>query len=124
MQPQRSVLSPCNLDSTLHRCAQPRICSEVPRSPEDSVQERIDTWSARLSETMRVTKASSPPEHTISVAVPEKAVAGFWPASSMLAKKGGLHIVNVKVSASWNAGASTPTMRQQDFRSLSAHFRC
>ncbi len=57
---------------------------------------------------MRVTKASSPPGHTISAAVPEKAVAGFWPASSMLSKKGGLHIVNVKLSPSCIAGVSTP----------------
>ena len=57
---------------------------------------------------MRVTNASSPPGHTISVAVPEKAVAGFWPASSMLSKKGGLHIVNVKASPSCIAGISTP----------------
>ena len=66
----------------------------------DIVLEECGTWSARLSETMRITKDSSPPGHTISAAVPEKAVAGFWPASSMLAKKGGLHIVNVKVSPS------------------------
>jgi len=57
---------------------------------------------------MRVTNASSPPGHAISVAVPEKAVAGFWPASSMLSKKGGLHIVNVKASPSCIAGVSTP----------------
>lgn len=62
---------------------------------------------------MRVAKASSPPGHTISVAVPEKAVDGFWPASSMLSKKGGLHIVNVKLSPSCTAGVSTPAGVQQ-----------
>lgn len=66
------------------------------------------TRSCRLSSIIRLTKASSPPGHTISSAVPPKAVAGFWPACAMSLKKGGLLMLKAKLSPERTAAARMP----------------
>ena len=84
------------------------------------VRDAARTRSARLSRSMRSTKAASPPAQVISAAVPEKAVPGFCPASSRRSKKGGLHMVNVKRSPSRIAGGR---MGPAHFRVFRVRFR-
>eukprot|EP00963_Diacronema_lutheri_P002224 scaffold148_cov341-Pavlova_lutheri.AAC.32 len=62
----------------------------------------VNQWTlvlkSKLSITMVLTNSSSPPGQTISCMVPPKSVLGFNPASSPVAKNGGLHIVKATFS--------------------------
>lgn len=70
-----------------------------------------------LSSIMRLTKACSPPGQTISLGVPPHAVLGLRPASSMLSKKGGLHMQKSYLSPSF----TTPTRTWSDGTDVDAN---